>query len=225
MALTLIYRPSLAIIDTVTLDASLSEMHHGENEITEHPVETGADITDHINPKSDTVTIEGLVSNTPITATQNTRAVSSQGQQLQTTTQQEQPAGKVGYAESAYRALLDIKDSGKIITIVTKLRTYTSMAMVSLDVPRNAQVGDVVRFTAVFKAIRTVQNQSFYTPVKTVIAQKKAKLGTKGTTVITPPAKDVSPLKDLFNNHSWAGTKPGSGNLFQNIQNLNLSSP
>lgn len=51
---------------SITLDASLHEQHTGTATITDHPVETGSNVTDHIRPDPDMLTIEGIVSNTPL---------------------------------------------------------------------------------------------------------------------------------------------------------------
>ncbi len=50
----------------VGFDQVRAEGHTGENEITDHPVETGSDITDHIRPKSAGLTLDVFVSRTPI---------------------------------------------------------------------------------------------------------------------------------------------------------------
>lgn len=50
---------------TLTLDASVHEMHTGTSTVTDHPVERGSNVADHIRPDPDEVTIEGVISNTP----------------------------------------------------------------------------------------------------------------------------------------------------------------
>jgi hypothetical protein len=44
-------------------------VEHGQTAlVTQHPVESGADISDHVRPELPTVTLEGVVSNTPLFA-------------------------------------------------------------------------------------------------------------------------------------------------------------
>lgn len=50
---------------TLELDVDLQESHDLASDITEHPVEEGADVTDHVRPRLRRVTIEGYVSDTP----------------------------------------------------------------------------------------------------------------------------------------------------------------
>jgi hypothetical protein len=50
---------------TLELDVDLQESHDLASDITEHPVEEGADVTDHVRPRLRRVTLEGYVSDTP----------------------------------------------------------------------------------------------------------------------------------------------------------------
>lgn len=50
----------------ILFDIITSETHVASTYITEHPVETGADITDHVRVALDEVTIEGYISNAPV---------------------------------------------------------------------------------------------------------------------------------------------------------------
>ena len=51
---------------SLELDVDLQESHDLASDITEHPVEEGADVTDHVRPRLRRVTIEGYVSDTPM---------------------------------------------------------------------------------------------------------------------------------------------------------------
>src|SRR5687767_4349391 len=50
----------------IALDATTNETHEAPSTITDHAVEQGASISDHIRPEADRLTIEGVISNTPI---------------------------------------------------------------------------------------------------------------------------------------------------------------
>lgn len=50
------------------LDASPSRSHNASAQVTEHPVETGAPVADSIRPMPRRLTIEGMITNTPIGA-------------------------------------------------------------------------------------------------------------------------------------------------------------
>jgi hypothetical protein len=59
-------KPTHVEIDTIWVDASLRETYSYGAEVTEHPVEQGADVADHIRPRSRVLSIEAVVTNTPI---------------------------------------------------------------------------------------------------------------------------------------------------------------
>lgn len=63
--------PEHVWIDEIWPDVSVRESHGLSADVTEHPVEEGADITDHIRAKPRTFSIEGLISNTPIEVPQS----------------------------------------------------------------------------------------------------------------------------------------------------------
>ncbi len=182
---TLLFKPTTtrigatrAGIGVVELDCTVSATHSFKVEATEHPVERGAKITDHLRPEPDVVTIEGLVSNTPVSRTQQARAVAAAGGSLTTTAGAASIFGVPGYAEAALAKLLAIKDGGILVTLATELKTYTDMAIVSLDIPRDASTGDALRFSATFKKIVIVENkQTQLRPATDPRANKQTKRG------------------------------------------------
>lgn len=199
--ITLLYRPTPTQIDTIILDAAVSIRHTGTNEITDHPVEEGANISDHIRENPDRVTIQGIVSNTPISRTQALRAAEAFGVQF-TSNAPPTPGGVPGYAENAYKQLLALK-KGKVLTITTPKRTYQNMAIESLDVPEDAKQGDAVNFTVALKQIRVVANRT--TKVVLTDEPKAQPVVTKGTQVPkqTTPGKPgyddwLGQIKDTF---------------------------
>ena len=62
-AATLIWRPTIVHIATVAIDASEHEKHSTQVDITDSPVEQGADVSDSLRKKPQELTITGIVSN------------------------------------------------------------------------------------------------------------------------------------------------------------------
>src|SRR5271166_4905146 len=153
---TLFWQPTPAQIASITLDASIKEMHHSEVDSTDSPVEEGVDITDHLRAKPDMVTITGMVTNFPLVAPAanrlggTTQFPSQTGQGIQVPSNVT-AAWSPGRAETAYIDLLALKAAATLVTVVTGLRVYQNMALKSLDVPREAKIGEALEFTAVFK--------------------------------------------------------------------------
>jgi hypothetical protein len=58
--------PRHVTIGDVWIDVSVREGHELQAEVTEHPVESGANVADHIRPLPAAISIEGIVTNHPI---------------------------------------------------------------------------------------------------------------------------------------------------------------
>lgn len=50
---------------SISIDATTREVHSMANEVTSHAVEIGANLSDHIRPEADVLTIDGVISNAP----------------------------------------------------------------------------------------------------------------------------------------------------------------
>ncbi|MGN6103661.1 MAG: phage baseplate protein [Kofleriaceae bacterium] len=123
------------------IDVTLSEDHTFESDVTKFPTESGGTFTDHIRKEPITITIEGLVTNTPLDA-------------MRTIRQQESPAA----AQFAYAFLLAVWNRDEPVTVRSSLGTFRQMALTSLTVPRSREVGDALKFTARFQQIETKSN-------------------------------------------------------------------
>lgn len=66
MATYLIWEDDAGETKSVRFDVVSTETHELLNVITEHPVETGANISDHVRPELERVSLEGYVSNKPL---------------------------------------------------------------------------------------------------------------------------------------------------------------
>lgn len=150
----------MIIIDGYTIDAALSEEHAFDSEVTMFPVESGADITDHVRAQPITVTIEGVVSDTPIGLMRDVRNG--------TTTLP---------SNDALAKLIEIRDAREPITVETTLRVYDNMVMTSLQVPQNSKIGDALRFKAVFTQIHLVTNERTVVVTSSPRGQKKRNVG------------------------------------------------
>lgn len=50
----------------VAFDATVREVHQGGATVTEHPVERGVDVADHVRPAVDRLSVEAMVTNAPL---------------------------------------------------------------------------------------------------------------------------------------------------------------
>jgi len=111
----------------ITFDAAITENHSSNTEVTDHPVESGVDITDHLKRLPDELSLVGVVTDDPLVVDRSVNAT---------------PANTGGdsnqRAVSAYAFLRLSKDRGKLVRVFTRLRDYRNMAITSLNVTRDA---------------------------------------------------------------------------------------
>lgn len=136
--------PRQAQIGLVILDASVNEQHTKTNQITEHPVEVGANIADHIRREPERITIRGIVSNHPLVLLASLRAPSPIANDLTFTSER---------AELAYAQLSLTMDAGELVDVVTTFKEYTNMAIQSLVVERDARRGNIAEMVIELKEV------------------------------------------------------------------------
>ncbi len=157
------------VIGEVALDAAVHEQHQVAAQVTEHQVEVGANIADHVRPLPRRLTIDGYVSNAPISLplTQNrgVRAFDAR-MTVQTPTGRSvdvsalQFDGPLDRARDVYGDLVDAALAGALFTITTSLAQYQNFAIVNFQVPRDAGIGDSLHFQIDFQEVRLVEAQT-----------------------------------------------------------------
>lgn len=159
--------PTLAQIGVLTLDASLEETHTSASEVTEHPVEEGTNISDHIRRLPETLVINGVVTNHPLFLLPSFTAPSPiQGDNLSLSDR----------VKAAYDKLKEIHDAGTLVKVVTSLRDYSNMAITGFSVLRNAPNGDVLNATISMREILTAKAEAPETPLATRIIDQGKKV-------------------------------------------------
>lgn len=177
---------ALVTIDGFSVDITRSEEHSFESEVTEHPVEKGANITDHVRNKPITITMECVVSDSPVGPVRDIRA--------RATTKP---------SDDAFAKMLAIREAGEPVTIATSLKVFTNMMLTSLTVPRTAANGRALVFSVSFTQIEFVTNARTTVRVNVPRGQNKRNLGGKqlkeaGVTVFTTSLRAVTNLGRQF---------------------------
>lgn len=184
------------LIGDLAIDCTVTETHTATSTVTEHPVESGANITDHIRPDPVQLSITGIVSDTPLGSKQIQRAIEVGGASVQVT-QQEPPSSATGFGRAAWAKLDAIRTAAKPVKVVTRDKTYDSMALVSLSVPKESKTGGALYFTAQFKQVRIVYNRTTRVVVaKAPKAHKKQDTGKQPTAAVEQPKSYSSELRD-----------------------------
>jgi hypothetical protein len=178
-------------ISVLRFDAVKSEVQERTNLITEHPVESGANITDHIRPNLNKVTLEAFVSNSPLQATQqlqvseplslpsppngallngliNTIGSIISPERPVVAQVLEFPGGAPDFVASTIDALETLRSQGIIVKVICPNATYESMILEGFEVHRDANTGDSATFEINLREIRVVSSSLTAAPQPTI---------------------------------------------------------
>lgn len=156
----------------VTLDASIDETHTAESDITDYPVEEGSNVSDNARPKPARLTINGVVTGTPMDIT----AIALP------------PSIKAARGQDAWETLNQWRYEGERLRVTTTLKTYRSMVIQSISVNRNSKNTDGVAMTISMQEVFTVSAQSAAAPEqqKRVDKSPKKQKSSQSTTTANP---------------------------------------
>ena len=132
---------------SLDLDVTQDEAHEWSNDVTQFPVELGSQITDHIQPLPDKLTISGVITNSAI------------GENAL-----EELNGGDDRVQTAFDLLLKLKEDRILLTVYTKHKVYTDMALKSVNLPRDSAIGDSIKFKMEFVNVRLVETQTVEVP-------------------------------------------------------------
>lgn len=124
-------------VGSITFDLVLSENHNFNSVVTEHPIEDGSEITDHIENELENGTLNGLISNFSLTAGDVT----------------------TNRAQDVFEAMVALWNEKTPVTITTVLRVYENVVITSMPFMRDASQGDSLPISISFKKIRIVKLQ------------------------------------------------------------------
>jgi len=132
-------------IQSIDLDATLDEVHDWSNEVTSNPVETGAPVTDHVIEKSDKLRLTGLITNSPLRG-------EFAGQYFGGNT-------KAPRIQTSFDAIYELVKKREVVVVYTKHAIYTDMVIESVNIPRNASIGEAIEFNMDLVHVRFVNTQ------------------------------------------------------------------
>ena len=136
---------------TIVLDAYIEEIHSNKLDVTENPVELGANITDHaiILPKEVQLTV--AVSDTPVGFLAFDAAVLNIANTFN-------PDSKTR-SQQAYAEILELQESRQFIDIQTGLKEYKNMLMIGFDVAQDKDTARTIEAVLTFKEVLVVKTE------------------------------------------------------------------
>ena len=174
--------------NVIHFDGTARENHNPRAQVTEHAVEVGSNVSDHVRPSNDAVSLVVYVTNNPTQLAQS----HSGGTQIvsQNITL---PSGasatangfssKLNRVELVYRTLREVLKNGYLCKVITLTETYESMVLTDISAPITVDGGvETVEMTVSFKQVRLVRTENADAPRTEMIrAKHKARRGGNAT--------------------------------------------
>ena len=159
-------------LELLKIDATRAEEHSFKAKATQHEVEDGANISDHVIKGGRVVVIDGVISDDPITikaaAVGNLAGITGSlvgglGGAVATGVVAKLGSELISNGSKPSKDAIDIFEiiyEGSIpVMITTSIKTYTNMIMESLHVPRNSRNANSLEFKATFKEVRIIESE------------------------------------------------------------------
>ena len=136
-------------IQGLPFDLFISEEHSLEFKISDHPLQDGNTVSDHVTQELRSVSIDGLFTNHPMRYKDDEVEVSIDG------------AGGTAaelsnVALQKYLALEDLAKRREPVQLVTSLVNYPEMIITSVKASRNEKSGESIRFSMTLREVQTV---------------------------------------------------------------------
>lgn len=161
----------------IAFHVTMNESHKGETTLADQPVEDGSVITDHLIHAPVQFEFDAIVTNTPIGSTFDEQAVDvskkisvpialPNGEILP---YQQEILGRsldreANRPQETYDALTRLRLSGATCTVITSLREYTSMVLISESGERPPMSAGRVQFHCVLRQIVVVATETVSAP-------------------------------------------------------------
>jgi hypothetical protein len=191
---------------TIEFDATLREVHTAAGTVTEHPVEKGSKVSDHFRPSQQRLSIEAVISNTPITPiggkSGSVRAVNLEvkdttivGPGVRIPQRKTQGAQVLQFSQQFDRVkdvvaeLRTLAKAGTLLEIVNGIVDYQDMVILNQVTPRASTDGSSVTVTIDAVHISFVETSTVKAPAPRK-QNKVTKRGNKGAKEAADESKE-----------------------------------
>ena len=122
----------------VVIDVRVSETHDFSSRTTDYPVEDGSVLSDHVIVDPFTISMTGVVSNTPLPKTGTEESTTDNGERR---------------SDVAYQELVTANRTKKTVVYDSTLASYSGI-LTSLSFSKDNTTGESISFSATFKETR-----------------------------------------------------------------------
>lgn len=137
----------------IAFDACISEQHNSKATVTSHPIERGADVTDHVQQDPDGLVLNGIISDTPILLNVET--------DLEPSVPGTDPQRR---AHAAYKEFRRLKEAASLLEVTTELHDYADMVITAISVTRDKTKRFILDIGLTLTPIRKVKTESVDAP-------------------------------------------------------------
>lgn len=197
--LALLYGPG----GLIQMDAVISEGHEGSSDVTEHALERGVAITDHVQGKPRRLEIVGVVTDWPIVfGTAERRQAQEAIAEYQEALRREEQRARIpvvgaflppgnprlsadienpnlGRTAAAWAELQRIRTEAILVRVATSLEDYPSMAITDLRTMRTAQSGSSLEIAITLREVVVVSTETAEIPSEFLQARSVGRRATK----------------------------------------------
>lgn len=188
------------VLNHMPFNLFISEDHELNFRVSEHPLQDGSTVTDHVHREPYKVTVEGLFTNHPLKKLEEINEVKFKDDYATS----EVRSTLANTALANFTKLKNLAKKREPVRLVCSLEVYPKMIITSIKAPRDSKSGSSIRFTMTLQEIQTVslstvtldynfQPEDMLTANDKMIASQK-KLGKR-----TPEEVKADQLKSLFN--------------------------
>lgn len=135
-------RTKIAILETseeLEIDFVQGESHSWASEVTRYPIEQGGIVSDHILNQPKSLRISGVVGDSPMNLIEVLQQIS-----------------KPPKTVAAVKFFENLHEAQSVVTISTRLRTYSSMVCTSIDLQRGQSAGNSFSFDVTFEEAKFI---------------------------------------------------------------------
>lgn len=184
---TIQYIANDTAIELIQIDVTSSEEHGFSSKVTEHPVEDGSVISDHLVKSPKRLSLTGIVSDDPISISPSpTDSIDGVGGSViggSPKTESSKTSSKVGssllskgegkLSKIAFEIFQSMSNDRLLLTIITELETYTNMVLENFKVNKTARTANALAFTATFKEVVIAVSEVVEVPPEVIVSDAK----------------------------------------------------
>lgn len=187
------------VLNHLPFNLFISEDHEINFRVSEHTLQDGSTVTDHVHREPYKVTVEGMFTNHPLKKLEETNEVKFKDSYA--TSEVHSTLSNTALAN--FEKVEALANKREPVRLVCSLKVYPKMIVTSIKAPRDSKSGSSIRFTMTLQEIKTVSLKTVtmsysFQPEDMVTANDKMiaaemKLGQR-----TPNEIEADQLKKIF---------------------------